>query len=116
MTPEERERLARTYVRHARTGRDSREWAVDRLWDLVALEPEEAWPVTRAIVAATTDERALSNVGAGPLETLVRNHGAQFIDRIEMAARSDAKFRFALSCVWASDSPVAPRLDALLKR
>jgi hypothetical protein len=86
------------------------------LWDLVQMEPEEAWPVIRAIVVATTDEKALCDVGAGPLETLVRDHGAQFIDRIESAARSDANFRLALSCVWASGSAVAPRLDALLKR
>lgn len=80
------------------------------------MEPEEAWPVIRAIVAATTDEKALCDVGAGPLETLVREHGPQFIERIEMAARSDANFRLALSCVWPSDSPVASRLEALLKR
>ena len=67
-------------------------------------------------MAATTDEKVLCDVGAGPLESLVRDHGAQFIEWFEMAARSEANFRVALSYVWASGSAVAPRLDALLKR
>lgn len=102
-------------MRHARTERDSREWAVDRLWELVNDDPDEAWTLIRGIISATSGEEALCNVGAGPLEALIRYHGDRFIDQIESAARQDEKFRFALSCVWASDSPVGPRLETLLR-
>lgn len=115
MSPEEQERLVRTFLRYQRTGRESRSWADDRMRDLVRLQPEEAWPVIRAIVTAADDERTLCDVGAGILENLVRDHGAQFIDRIESAARGDAKFRVALSCVWASESPVGSRIATVLE-
>lgn len=115
MSPEEQERLVRTFLRYQRTGRESRSWADDRMRDLVMVQPEEAWPLIRAIVAAVDDERTLCGIGAGVLENLVRDHGAQFIDRIESAARGDAKFRVALSCVWASESPVGSRIAKVLE-
>lgn len=68
----------------------------------------------RGIIAATDDQQRLCNVGAGPLEDLVHYHGAAFIDRIERAARNDTNFRVALSCVWAWESPVRPRIEAVL--
>jgi hypothetical protein len=43
-----------------------------------------------------------------------RHHGDAVIDRIEQTAPSNQHLRYALSYVWASRSPVRPRLDVLM--
>jgi hypothetical protein len=43
-----------------------------------------------------------------------RQHGDAVIDRIEQTAPSNQHLRYALSYVWASRSPVRPRLDVLM--
>jgi hypothetical protein len=97
-----------------RTDDQNRHWAVEALTDLLDDDPDEAWRVVIELVVAADTEELLCRIGAGPLETLVTNHGERFISRIESAARSDAKFLTALSCVWASDASVSPRLAALV--
>lgn len=68
MSPEEQERLVQTFLRYQRTGRESRSWADDRMRDLVRLQPEEAWPVIRAIVTAADVERTLATSALASLK------------------------------------------------
>ena len=78
-------------------------WAwdeVERLRD----DPDALWPVLLGIVERGSD-RALGLLGAGTLEDLVREHGAEVIDRIEARAAVDPRFRFCLSHVWRGDTP-----------
>jgi hypothetical protein len=81
-------------------------WACDELGRLRD-EPEALWPVLLRIVERGS-ARALGSLGAGALEDLVREHGAEMIERIEARAADDARFRFCLSHVWPGD--VAPEI------
>ena len=57
-----------------------------------------AWTVITEIVRLAPDED-LVYVGAGPLETLLREHGDQLAELVEAAAATDLRFRTALSSV-----------------
>ena len=65
------------------------------------------------MVRLAADDRVLAFVAAGPLEDLIRMHSLTFIDRIEVAARDDERFRKAVSGVWAE---VPPDIDDRLMR
>jgi hypothetical protein len=60
------------------------------------------------------DPEVVVEVGVGDLENLVRDHGDELWPEIERLARSDPRFRRALACVWAYDSPEYDRRKALL--
>ncbi|HEX7168463.1 MAG TPA: hypothetical protein VF230_15895 [Acidimicrobiales bacterium] len=57
--------------------------------------------------AVPGDEAALAYLGAGPVETLLRNRGGELspklLDRLEGAARRNPNFRIAVRCVWWGD-------------
>ncbi len=80
----------------------------DMAWsDLCVFEldahPELLWSfVLRALRKAETVWQA-GLVAAGPLEELLTNHGADFIDRLEDQARRSPRIRYALTGVWTQD-------------
>lgn len=90
-------------------------WAFDALDDLCRDNPEKAWLVVAALVEAADTEELLGAVGAGPLEDLLSEHGATFVDRAETEARTNAKFAAALRNVWLSEqgSETTKRLLAI---
>jgi len=51
------------------------------------------------LIADASDEKSLAYVAAGPLEDLLHKHGDVVIDRVELHARTDPKFRLALTGV-----------------
>jgi hypothetical protein len=55
------------------------------------------------------------DVGGGDLESLLVRHEEELWPQIEELARSDVRFRRALSSVWAYDSPVFERRTVLLE-
>jgi hypothetical protein len=75
-------------------------WAWEYVTDLVFKEPEQAWPIILELVKQAPTNRILFDVAAGPFEDLIRQHGEQFIDRIEVQARRDPKFRQCLAGIW----------------
>lgn len=56
----------------------------------------------------------INEIGCGPLENLIRAHGVTLWPDVERLARSDPRFRRALSSVWAYDSPEYERRTQLL--
>ncbi len=69
---------------------------------LVNDQPEKAW---EAVLAIASDPRAKPYLGllaAGPLEDILADQGALFIDRVEAEARRSAAFRQLLAGVWQS--------------
>ena len=61
-------------------------------------------------------EKAISMIGIGPLESLLHlGVGDRLWPEIERLARSDPRFRRALSYVWAYDSPEFERREQLLE-
>jgi hypothetical protein len=61
----------------------------------------EAWELVRALLRRAGGDE-LGTHAAGALEDLVRLRGAELIGEIETEARDDARFRWALGCIWLS--------------
>src|SRR5262249_53354573 len=62
-------------------------------------KPEHQWQFILAAVAYASDEE-LGHIAAGPVEHLLGNHGARYIEHVERRAGADAKFARMLSGVW----------------
>jgi hypothetical protein len=75
-------------------------WSWEKLTEMCDTAPETAWSVIQEIIALDHSDQILANVGAGPFEDLMGNHGPQFIDRVEMCSRSHPAFRRMLGIVW----------------
>ena len=60
------------------------------------------------------DPELCLEVGSGSLEALLAKHERKLWPEIEGLARTDVRFRRALSAVWAYDSPEYKRRTALL--
>lgn len=96
-------------------GNDDLAWASLHVSNLVfSGRPEEGWDVIAAATRAVTDPTVLCQIGAGELEDLIVNHGAELIEAIEAEAASNDNLRKALACVWGGDPEVRARVDALL--
>src|SRR5689334_2822986 len=66
------------------------------------LGPEASWSLTLAVVSHADSEQ-LSGVAVGPLETMVRRHGAVLVDAIESEAARSERFKWALGLIWLDD-------------
>jgi acetoin utilization deacetylase AcuC-like enzyme len=62
--------------------------------------PEDQWVFIKAAVEAARSDNELVHIAAGPLEHLLGQHGPDYIDAIEILARSDAKFARTTTAVW----------------
>ena len=80
-------------------------WAWNVLADLVDHDPGLALEVVIKAVDQARDEDVISRIGAGLLESLVRNHGHVLDDALASAAASSAAVRLALQSVWAKLPP-----------
>jgi hypothetical protein len=82
---------------------------------LTALDPESGWRVTLRLLSLAADDDAIGDIGGGPLEELLTEHGPQFVDRAEVLAVSSEKFAAALKRVWLveGDTEVGRRLGRL---
>ena len=79
--------------------------------DIPLNDPELAWATIRKVVDnfemadleaenASTAQKVVGRLAAGPIEDLLSYHGPDFIDRVEAAARSDQRMRWALGGAW----------------
>ena len=66
------------------------------------LDPEDAWRVILAVLSLKPNANIIGILAAGPLEDLIEDQGAKFIDRIEDEARRNPAFRHLLGGVWES--------------
>ena len=80
-------------------------WSKQKFFDLEIDDPESIWAAILLIIEKTSEHRVIAGVAAGPLEDLIENHGAAWIDRIELEARRNPKFRHLLGGVWESSTP-----------
>lgn len=90
-------------------------WVWSVLGDLLTGVPERGWPLLREIVRRVPD-RHLDYLGAGPLEDLLRDNGAEIIDAIELEAAQSPKLRLALTGLYphAIARSVRERIVALI--
>jgi hypothetical protein len=80
-------------------------WAVMELDDLATHNPEAAWPLILELLEHALPDNAFGALAAGPLEDLIEYQGPTFIERIELEARRNPKFRSLLGGVWESSTP-----------
>jgi hypothetical protein len=119
MTAEQRDRIADAWVVLCNSEIGSAEhdasfWAFGKLYDLVGEQPDVAWELIHSILHRDHGDKVLMNLSAGPLEELLVEHGAAFIDRVEREALRDPQFIVLLGGVWKStmDDRVWARVEA----
>lgn len=105
MTEDELTELAQDYMGYFTRGADAQEAqfrAVERLWRLCRSDPRLGFRVIWVAVnqVESDNHKALSFLGTGPLEDLINFHGDQMLGLMIEAARENANFCVALSCVW----------------
>ena len=81
-------------------------WSYEKFRDLLdeQVDPEPYWQAILEVLRRNPGEQVLSMLSAGPLEDLIDNHGPEIIDRIELEAKKNPKFRSLLSEVWESST------------
>ena len=102
--------LADAYLEQYEAQDDDLSGAFDEVLEICFSDPERAWPLTLTLIAKASNPKALSYIAAGPLEDLLKNHGSAVIDRVEIAARRDPKFRLALCDVWGLSGDILERV------
>jgi hypothetical protein len=88
---------------------EQNEWAFWTLNDMVRDEPEEAWPIIRALIERAEHDD-LGYIAAGPLEDLLHHHFDAFFDRVAAEARTNPRFAKAIRGVYNFE----PRYAALI--
>jgi hypothetical protein len=107
MGPEEQSRIAESWLTVQRHW-----WAWDSLNRLCDEAPLDAWPIIVRLVEMADNDELLEDIGAGPVEELLRKHGPLLLNDVQTLAASDPRFRQVLSHVWLAerDSEVAKSL------
>jgi hypothetical protein len=105
------------YFRLFETQDEDFRWASDYVDGLVHSDPQEALNLTISLINASESSKALAIVAAGPLEDLLKSHGAVLMDRVEEESRTNDKFRLALSGVWGINpgNPIYERWNVLMQ-
>ena len=80
-------------------------WAWEKLTEMCESAPDKAWATIKEIIGRDPSDQILANIGAGPFEDLMGNHGAHFIDRVEKCARTNPAFKRMLGIVWKNSIP-----------
>jgi hypothetical protein len=80
-------------------------WAVDKFFCYNDEEPELCWQAILEILRRKPSNKVFAILAAGPLEDLIQYHGTDYIDRIEIEARTNPDFKHLLGGVWESSSP-----------
>jgi len=68
--------------------------------------PELVWQAILEVVHRDLTEEEKGDLAVGPLEELLYLHGAEFIDRVEETAQTDAQFNHLLGGVWRAEMPL----------
>lgn len=90
-------------------------WAVDAVMDAEG-KLERIWRLILGLCEiARPDDPAAEMIGAGPLESIIFQHGENAVDLIQPAADQNATLLAALRYVWAWDEPTRPRIDRYLQ-
>jgi hypothetical protein len=98
-----RDYVAQVYFRRAVSKDPFDFWAWMLVNELLEADPPAAWTIILELIDKAPDDDILGYVAAGPLEDFIKLHAADYIDRIEACARTDARMKKALSGVWLSN-------------
>jgi len=103
--------LAEAWITYHRADCNSSEsrataWSTD-LYDLEDHHPELLWRLILAIHKRDQSARIQQVLSAGPVESLLTQHGGRFIERVEAQAKADPAFAALLGGVWQNEMPEA---------
>lgn len=89
------------------------DWSGDALFDLTEKDPDEAWAVALELLAVSADPGWISTIGAFIIEDILRDHGDEFIERIETEAAANERLRRALPVArWVVPEHLMARVKA----
>lgn len=105
MTEDELTALAESWIAFTLAPKDSPEyenlfWVFDREWELINQQPEIGWRLILKILSVNHSNTIQGNLAAGPLEDLLSKHSNNFIERVELEAKSNPTFAQLLGGVW----------------
>jgi hypothetical protein len=72
---------------------------------LAIRQPMECWSVVMKVFCETNDEWVLTNLAAGPIESLLVRHAEKIIPLLESEAVRSERFRHMLQGVWKNLIP-----------
>ena len=102
------------YFDYQRTHEDALAWA----WEAVNVSgfhaQQRKLKQVLGLLAAAPDDWQVGLLAAGPLEELMRYHGAAVIDEVATEARQNLRLRQALAGSWLEPGPMAERVVAIL--
>lgn len=87
---------------------------LDQLSTLPRKDPVTAWTIIKAIVATAPSQQVLEQLGAGPIENLIRYAGDAFFNRISEESATSRNLLIALDQVDICPDDW-PRMDDYLK-
>lgn len=78
-------------------------------------EPQAAWRIVELACEMNLPREELELIGADIFETLMYEHGADFIDRVEIAAATSTEMRIVVGAAWTySMTPnIAARIEVI---
>ena len=105
MDKSELHELADGWIAHAHKSRGNPEseeywWAWIKVSDLLDDDPESVWQIILIALEKEKSSILFENLSAGPLESLLAEHGDRFIDRVEQEAARNPEFAYLLGGVW----------------
>ena len=78
---------------------------VESVDEIVRTDPVRGWEIVNNLIHAASSEEDLGYVAAGPLEDLLRLHGAGIASIIRESAIRNQRVRDALGCVLLDPIP-----------
>jgi hypothetical protein len=82
---------------------------------VVEKDPEHGWELILTLVPIATDN-SLTFIAVGPLGSLLKGHGEDYIDRIEARAAEDRRFRECLSRAQIFEEDCPPGMIRRLEK
>ena len=116
--PLDRERIIREFIEYGEAENPDWGWASDRMYSILDGAPEVAWEIIVELVDRAPSDGSLGFFAAGPLEELLSKDGPDFIDRVEVRAARNERFRRAVGMlrrlgmaddVWGRVQAIASR-------
>lgn len=105
--------LAAAWVRYQVAASEDDWWAVEQVVELVEVDLATAWELVSALCDAAGTQETLCDIGAGPLEDMIKRYGIEVLRRLDSV--TNEKLLTAASCVWLSDAALETQLDSLLE-
>jgi hypothetical protein len=100
-----REDVVTAWIASQHAVRDSEEhkrsfWAFTVMYDLCEDRPAVAWELIQLILKQDQSQKIIQILSAGPLEDLLAKHGPDYIEKVEVEAKSNPQFASLLGGVW----------------